>query len=56
LSSKKTGDFDVLSFMVPVNKLDRVVGGNVKKVFLFPVINALQVNYGFLLLGFFPAG
>ena len=56
LSGKKTRDFDILLFMIPVYELDRIIVHDMNKVFLFSVIDTVQVNYGFLFSGLFPAG
>jgi hypothetical protein len=56
LSGKKARDFDVLLIMIPVNEFDRVIADDMNKVFLFPVIDSVQINCGFLLSGLFPAG
>jgi hypothetical protein len=42
--------------MIPVNEFDRVIADDMNKVFLFPVIDSVQINCGFLLSGLFPAG
>jgi hypothetical protein len=49
LSGKKARDFDVLPFMIPVHELDRIIADDMNKVFLFSVIDTVQVNCGFLL-------
>ena len=41
--------------MIPVNEFDRIIVDDVNKVFLFPVIDTVQINWGFLLSGLFPA-
>jgi len=42
--------------MIPVNEFDRIIVDDMNKVFLFPVIDTVQINCDFLLSGLFPAG
>jgi hypothetical protein len=42
--------------MIPVNEFDRIIVDDMNKVFLFPVIDAIQINCGFLLSGLFLQG
>jgi hypothetical protein len=42
--------------MIPVNEFDRIIFDDMNKVFLFLVIDTVQINCGFLLSGLFPAG
>jgi hypothetical protein len=39
--------------MIPVNEFDRITVDDMNKVFLFPAIDTVQINCGFLLSGFF---
>jgi hypothetical protein len=42
--------------MIPVNEFDGIIADDMNKIFLFLVIDTVQVNCGFLLSGLFPAG
>jgi hypothetical protein len=53
LRGKKARDFYVLFFMVPVNEFDRIIVYDMNKVFLFPVIDTVQINRGSFFQGFF---
>jgi hypothetical protein len=37
--------------MIPVYEFDRIIVDDMNKVFLFPVIDIVQINCGFLLSG-----
>jgi hypothetical protein len=56
LSGKKARDFYVLFFVIPVNEFDGIIVDDMNKVFLFPVIDTIQINCGFLLSGLFLQG
>jgi hypothetical protein len=56
LGGKKTGNLDILFCVIPVDELNRIIADNANQVFLFSVIDAVQVNGGFLLSGLFPTG